>query len=631
MKPIDKDRFLIWFAVPLLAAVLVILAMMQHHWSQAIGAATRTRIRAGLQNSLTGFHEDLSRELGTLCAEILSAADHERDSAAAISGQIAHWQRSALHPALLANVYLSQEQGAKLLRIDPATGKSETVPWPPEFTPLREHLQAAFPAQDFIMSSPPQMHARHHLLHERMRSTLRGSEHAAPPPVPWAMDQSTLALISPVHRNGHDRQGPALSWLIVQLDRAVLEKEVFPDLVQKYFRGQANLDFAVAVVESGGPQRRVAYSSVAGFGEDSAAPVDAAMTLLGPPVRRERGRGPDTGFVDPAGLHAPPEYRRGPGMRFEPLHYLSDQGAYEILVRHEKGSLEAAVNGLRWRNLMLSFGVLGLMGVTMGLILFATHRARRLARMQMDFVAGVSHELRTPLAVISSAAENIADGVVEDRERLAQYGASILRQSRHLTHLVEQVLLYAATQQARRQYDIQPVHVEAIVAAALEGTASVMKSSGFRLDMQIEPGLPPARADFHAVVESLQNLITNAVKYGANGRWLGIRAEAAKEAGRPREILLSVEDRGMGVRRDELKLIFEPFYRSASAIDAQIHGTGLGLPLARTLIEAIGGRLTAQSEPGRGSTFTIHLPAMEEPRAAESHAAGKAAAAETTS
>lgn len=627
MKPIDKDRFLVWFAVPLLAAVLVILAVMQHHWSWAISSATRTRIRAGLQHSLSRFHEDVSRELGTLCAEMLFAAEDERDNAAAISSQIGHWKRSAPHPALLATVYLSQGRGGELLRIDPATGKSETVPWPPEFAALREHLRAVFPAEDFIMSGPPQMHARHHLLHERMRSTLRGGEHAAQAPVPWAMDPSIPALISPVHHTGG--QGPALSWLIVQLNRAVLEKEVFPELVQKYFRGDADLDFAVAVVETSGSQRRVVYSTGTGFGKDSDAPVDAAMTLFGPPLHRESGSGLDAGFIGPAG---PPEGRRGPAMRFEPLHYLSEHGAYEILVRHEKGSLEAAVNSLRQRNLMLSFGVLGLMGITMGLILFATHRARRLARMQMDFVAGVSHELRTPLAVISSAAENIADGVVEDRERLAQYGNSILRQSRHLAHLVDQVLLYAANQQSRRQYDIQPVDIEAAVNAALEGTASIVKSSGLQLDMCIEAGLPRARADFHAVVESLQNLITNAVKYGAGGNWLGIRAAAAKQDGGAREVLLSVEDRGAGIRRDEVKLIFEPFYRSPSAIDAQIHGTGLGLPLARAMMEAIGGKLTAQSEPGRGSTFTIHLPVAEEPQAAEGPAgAKKTTAAETTS
>ncbi len=248
------------------------------------------------------------------------------------------------------------------------------------------------------------------------------------------------------------------------------------------------------------------------------------------------------------------------------MHFMADHGDYEVLVRHQRGSLEAAVAGVRRRNLMVSFGVLVLLAVTMGLILIATQRARRLARMQMDFVAGVSHELRTPLAVISSAAENIADGVVEDRQRVVQYGNSILRQSRHLTHLVEQVLLYAANQRTRR-FDIQPVPISSAIETALESTSSVVQGASFEVECRIEPELPPAQGDFHAIVESLQNLITNAVKYGGDRRWLGITAETAKQAGGAREILLTVQDRGIGIAGDELKLIFEPFYRGAAAVD----------------------------------------------------------------
>ncbi len=108
---------------------------------------------------------------------------------------------------------------------------------------------------------------------------------------------------------------------------------------------------------------------------------------------------------------------------------------------------------MRRRNLMASFGVLGVLAVTMGLILMASQRARRLARLQMDFVAGISHELRTPLAVISSAAENIAHGVVEDKQQLVRYGNTIVKQSRQLTQLVEQVLMFAASQQSHGDTD----------------------------------------------------------------------------------------------------------------------------------------------------------------------------------
>ena len=108
-------------------------------------------------------------------------------------------------------------------------------------------------------------------------------------------------------------------------------------------------------------------------------------------------------------------------------------------MQHREGSLEAAVARLRRRNLAIGFGVLLVMAATMGILIITTHRAQRLAKLQMDFVTGVSHELRTPLAVISSAADNIADGVVDNKEQLMRYGKAIKGQTRQLIQLVEQI------------------------------------------------------------------------------------------------------------------------------------------------------------------------------------------------
>lgn len=644
MKAIRKDRFLVWFAVPVLAAVLIVLAVMQYRWSAQVSAATKAQMQSSLQNSLMGLRQDFSRELGALCVEVRSAFDHdEGDKAAQIAERIAHWQQTSSHPALPAHVYLWRNSGENLLRIDPGGGRAESVPWPEEFELMHHHLQMAFQPDNRPAGRAHRMHAHdpmngdavnHHDAAHARQPGMHGGRHIPAAFVPWAVDQSIPALVAPIPRREGQADMAGGGFLIIQLNRAVLEKEVFPDLAQKYFHGEVGFDYRVAIAETGRSSRRIAWSSGPGFDDSGNPPVDATIALFGPPYRR--GAGVDPALPGPSGGLPPQgqaDARRGPdrGIRFEPMHFIADRGDYEVLVRHQRGSLEAAVADVRRRNLMVSFGVLVLLAVTMGLILIATQRARRLARMQMDFVAGVSHELRTPLAVISSAAENIADGVVEDRQRVAQYGRSILRQSRHLTHLVEQVLLYASTQRTRR-FDIQPVWISSAIEAALEGTSSMVQNAGFEAERQIEPGLPPAQGDFHAIVESLQNLITNAVKYGGDRRWLGIRAETAKDAGGPREILLTVQDRGMGISGGELKLIFEPFYRGAAAVDAQIHGTGLGLPLSRTLIEAIGGRLTATSEPGRGSAFTIHLPVAPMPHGAETqaHNVGEAAS-ETTS
>jgi signal transduction histidine kinase len=105
-----------------------------------------------------------------------------------------------------------------------------------------------------------------------------------------------------------------------------------------------------------------------------------------------------------------------------------------------------------------------------------------------------------------------------------------------------------------------------------------------------------------------QNLVSNAIKYGAQGRWIGLKARAA--AGK--EIIVTVSDRGAGIPAAEQTRIFEPFYRAPSVISAQIQGAGLGLSLVQRIIEAHGGRITVRSAEGSGSDFIVHLPAATE-------------------
>jgi signal transduction histidine kinase len=235
----------------------------------------------------------------------------------------------------------------------------------------------------------------------------------------------------------------------------------------------------------------------------------------------------------------------------------------------------------------------------------------QLARMQMNFAASVSHELRTPLAVLCSAVDNIADGVVSGKEQLAKYGAVIRNQSRQINGLVNQVILFVSTQGGTGRYTLEPLAVEEVVEVAVTGTAELIRKAGFTLEQQISAGLPRILGDRSALSQCLQNLITNALKYGDRGRWIGIRA--SMEGGRDRpEIRISVQDRGKGIDRTELHQIFEPFYRSKEVVAGQIHGTGLGLPIAKTLAEAMGGRISVTSEVGAGSTFTLHLPVAED-------------------
>ena len=235
--------------------------------------------------------------------------------------------------------------------------------------------------------------------------------------------------------------------------------------------------------------------------------------------------------------------------------------------------------------------------------------ALKLAKLQMDFVASVSHELRTPLAVISASAQNIADGVVDEKEQLAKYGSVIRSHTRQLNELVNQILSFASTKAGRTHYVLRPLQVSRVVDAVLHNTREVVQEAGFVVESIVDPGLPEVVGDFSALSQCLQNLIGNAVKYGGSHPRISLRAFLHKAENSPgEEIRISVEDHGIGIDPSDLSHIFEPFYRSPVVAAAQIHGTGLGLPLAKSIAEAMGGKLSVVSKLGVGSVFTLHLP-----------------------
>jgi signal transduction histidine kinase len=261
------------------------------------------------------------------------------------------------------------------------------------------------------------------------------------------------------------------------------------------------------------------------------------------------------------------------------------------------------VASLRLRNLAVSFGILFLMGFSVGMLMLSTRRASALARQQMEFVAGVTHELRTPLAVIQSASQNLADGVATGEAQAKRYGGVIHNQSKRLGNMVEQVLRFAGLSSQHGELERAPVEVHSLIEEAVADCQSELNSAGSELTLDLEPTLPAIDGDRGALLHCLRNLLSNAAKHGAGAE---VRV-AARTAGAMIEI--AVEDGGPGMDPEDLPHVFEPFYRGRRAKEEQVQGSGLGLSLVKKIVEAHGGRVEASNHGG--ARLRLLLPAVK--------------------
>jgi signal transduction histidine kinase len=253
--------------------------------------------------------------------------------------------------------------------------------------------------------------------------------------------------------------------------------------------------------------------------------------------------------------------------------------------------------------------VLLLLSISVGLLAQASRRAHRLARQQMEFVAGVSHELRTPVAVIRSAAENLAQGVVGG-DRVKRYGETIGGEARRLGEMVERVLQYAGIDSGLGLGSRVALSPQEIVEAALASVMSRVSDGAIAVQREIAADLPTVSGDGPALRSAVENLIANAIKYGGADRFVGLKVDLARERGRF-EVRITVSDHGAGIPAAELPHIFDPFYRGADATARQVHGSGLGLSLVKRIVTAHGGRVWVTTRAGAGTAFTIALPCAQ--------------------
>ncbi len=389
-------------------------------------------------------------------------------------------------------------------------------------------------------------------------------------PRPWRAEALLMELpnFGPT-RGGAPGQAGAmgeLDWILVEADVTYYRDLVLPRWLGTHLGARYQDEYRVAV-ETGGAEGRG--------------------------TRREAGA---TIFAPQMGPQAPGEGRAAGG----------PPGRWLLRVEARDGTGMAEL--WQWRNIALSFLILGLMLATAVAMHRASRRAEQLAAMQMNFVAGVSHELRTPLTVIRTAAFNLRGRLAARPEQVEKYGRLIQEESEKLGDIVEQVLRFASANSGQVIRERQAVDVQEVLESSLRSSRLALLGPKLQMERQVAPDLPPLFADAVAIRHVLANLLDNAVKYGTEGSdWIGVSAQAVRE-GEREFIEFRVADRGPGIPAEEAEKIFEPFFRGERALADQIHGTGLGLNLVKRIVEAHGGTIRVESPPEGGATFVVRIP-----------------------
>ncbi|HVS63336.1 MAG TPA: HAMP domain-containing sensor histidine kinase [Thermoanaerobaculia bacterium] len=601
-----------------MAVLLAALAVLEVRWAGQVGRGEGERLKRDLEAAASRIADDLDREVSRAFIAFLPARASDQPIEQRLAEGWRRWNATALAPELVAAVYAvtAHARGgpSSLWRVDAESAGLEPVPWPPELARLIERLAA-----ERGRGGVPRPGSREVVLPQ-----LPGLLLVSPPRPPWARA---------AREDGSEEQTRAV---IVAFDRGVLTAELLPDLLDTHLGPEPRQTEVLIVARSRG--REVVYSTreaaASARGEGDVRRPLFSLRLF-PDLRAQ---GFQSFFDDPEIRHRVEGARRHGAGQPSPgrMPYAGAEGAAWTLVltRHE-GSVEAAVAKLRRRNLGIGLGVVALLGGTAALLLVSARHVQRLARREMELVAGITHELRTPLAAIGSAADNLADGVVRDPVQIRRYGSLIRGETHRLGALVAQVLDFAGMAASRRRArPPEPVDVGAILDRVLDDLRFLITEKAVVVERVQEADLPRAIADPEALRRALDNVVGNALKYGESGRWVGIEAGLVSTSGRiggragrsragrasrgahgsarslagESRVAVRVRDRGPGIPRAERRRIFEPFYRGDAAA-RHLHGTGLGLAVTRSMLEGFGGTIDVEeSEPGRGTTFLLTLP-----------------------
>jgi two-component system phosphate regulon sensor histidine kinase PhoR len=226
-------------------------------------------------------------------------------------------------------------------------------------------------------------------------------------------------------------------------------------------------------------------------------------------------------------------------------------------------------------------------------------------KMRVDFVANASHELRTPLSTILGYSETLADDAELESGLRSKFGSIIRGEARRMLRIIEDLMSLSRIEAGRFVTPADQVPIGEVVTSAVENACRIVGDNQCNIRLDVETGLPPIPGDHAQLTQLLDNLLTNAIRYGCEGGQGMIKVSLGQEGS---SVQLSVADNGPGIPREHLRRVTERFYRVDAARSRESGGTGLGLAIVKHIVERHRGTLDIRSTVGKGTEVLVSLP-----------------------
>ncbi len=273
---------------------------------------------------------------------------------------------------------------------------------------------------------------------------------------------------------------------------------------------------------------------------------------------------------------------------------------YSVNIMLKGATISGLVRERSIRNIIIIFLTNIFLIIGLWFVLRNFKKETELANQQSNFIANVSHELRTPLSLINLFSETLVMGRVKDREKEKEYFKIINDESNRLSRIVDKILSFYAIEENRKKYNFNSENLNLIVENVLQAYGYQIENNNFNIIFEPGGNIPDVRVDKEAVIEVIINLLDNAMKYSKDKKEIIIKTGFEKDFA-----YIKVIDSGIGISAVNQEKIFDKFYRGQGGLARDAKGTGLGLTIVKSIMDAHQGKIEVESSEGEGSSFTL--------------------------